>query len=231
MNIFFTALLLNKLSKLIFFILLGGPKIQEDCNKFMQSQKNLDVGKVYTSCAGDLKCQKVIHAVGPRWRGGNRNEDNDLYDTVYNCLEEACRLGLTSIGLPAISAGIFGFPIKESAKITVEAVDTFFIEHNKSKISLKVVYLVNHILKDAQIFVNALQSRFQGKVVITDNILEDNMRPVGTFISKIILLSQKLYFISKIILLFFIIKTLLLSVGLYFISRNILLSVRLYFYL
>ena len=153
----------------------------------MHTNGKLKVGRVYSSVAGNLKCTKVIHAVGPRWFGGNRNEDNDLYDTVYACLDEACKLGLTSIGLPAISAGIFGFPIKKSAETTVEAVDSFFKESldNRTKISLKAVYLVNHVLKDAQIFVQALQHVYKEKVIITGNLKEDNVQPVGTYMSKI----------------------------------------------
>jgi O-acetyl-ADP-ribose deacetylase (regulator of RNase III) len=89
----------------------GGPKIQEECDKYISERGPLSVGEVFTSTGGNLKCKKVIHAVGPHYKGGKMNEENDLYDTVYNCLEEACRLKLESIAMPAISSGVFGFPI------------------------------------------------------------------------------------------------------------------------
>ncbi len=63
--------------------------------------------------AGRLPCRYVIHAVGPVW--GEGDEDRKLTLAVRSALETAASLSLTSLGLPAISTGIFGFPKPRAA--------------------------------------------------------------------------------------------------------------------
>ena len=99
------------------------------------------VGSIFVSNAGDLLCKKVIHAVGPRWMGGKENEDNDLYDVIYESLAAAEKLKLTSIAIPPVSAGIFGFPLNKCTYTIVEAVNTYFNEVTKT--TLTKVYLVS----------------------------------------------------------------------------------------
>ena len=73
--------------------------------------------------AGHLKARQVIHAVGPRM--GEGDEDRKLASAVRASLALADRRGLKSIAIPAISTGVFGFPLPLAAEITVAAAKSF----------------------------------------------------------------------------------------------------------
>ena len=92
----------------------GGPRIQAACDK----AGGTFVGGAVITTAGDLKAGHVIHAVGPRM--GEGNEDEKLRNATLNSLKVADENNLKSISFPAISAGIFGFPIERCAKIMLE---------------------------------------------------------------------------------------------------------------
>jgi len=92
----------------------GGPKIQEECNKI----GGTFVGGAVKTTAGDLKAKYVIHAVGPRM--GEGNEDEKLKNATLNSLKLADENNIKSISFPAISTGIFGFPIERCAKIMLQ---------------------------------------------------------------------------------------------------------------
>jgi O-acetyl-ADP-ribose deacetylase (regulator of RNase III) len=92
----------------------GGPSIQAECDKI----GGTFVGGAVITTAGNLKARHVIHAVGPRM--GEGNEDEKLKNATLNSLKVADENNLKSISFPAISAGIFGFPIERCAKIMVK---------------------------------------------------------------------------------------------------------------
>lgn len=92
----------------------GGPKIQEECNRIGGTH----VGGAVITSGGNLKAKHVIHAVGPRM--GEGNEDEKLKNATFNSLKLADRHKLRSIAFPAISTGIFGFPMDRAAKIMLE---------------------------------------------------------------------------------------------------------------
>lgn len=89
----------------------GGPSIQEECNRIGGSF----VGGAAITSAGNLKAKKVIHAVGPQM--GEGDEDEKLQNATRNSLKLAEEHGLHSIAFPAISTGIFGYPIERCAAI------------------------------------------------------------------------------------------------------------------
>jgi O-acetyl-ADP-ribose deacetylase (regulator of RNase III) len=89
----------------------GGPKIQEECDRI----GGTFVGGAVITTAGNLKAAHVIHAVGPRM--GEGNEDQKLRNATLNSLRLADEHHLKSIAFPAISTGIFGFPMDRCAKI------------------------------------------------------------------------------------------------------------------
>ena len=70
----------------------------------------------------DLKARFVIHAVGPVWQGGLKNEEALLASTYRRSLELAQQENLSSMAFPAISTGIYGFPTELATKIAVETV-------------------------------------------------------------------------------------------------------------
>ena len=92
----------------------GGPKIQEECNKI----GGTFVGGAVITTGGNLKTKHVIHAVGPRM--GEGDEDQKLKNATYNSLKVADENNLKSISFPAISTGIFGFPIGRCAEIMLK---------------------------------------------------------------------------------------------------------------
>jgi O-acetyl-ADP-ribose deacetylase (regulator of RNase III) len=91
----------------------GGPKIQEECNEI----GGTFVGGAVITTGGDLKAKRVIHAVGPRM--GEGNEDEKLKNATLNSLKLMDEHELKNIAFPAISTGIFGYPIEKCAKIMI----------------------------------------------------------------------------------------------------------------
>ncbi|MCB4204691.1 macro domain-containing protein [Deferribacterales bacterium Es71-Z0220] len=107
----------------------GGEKIQLECNKI----GHCEVGDAVITTGGSLKANYVIHAVGPRY-SIDKQPEKKLYNAVYNALKLANRYGISSIAFPAISTGIFGYPIKEAAHIILTSMFDFKkINDNKIK--------------------------------------------------------------------------------------------------
>ena len=77
---------------------------------------------MFTSSAGRLACKKIIHAVGPKWYGGNQQEERKLINCIDNCFEEVEKHHLTSIAIPPVSTGIFEYPMAKAVKAIVDAV-------------------------------------------------------------------------------------------------------------
>ncbi|HEY1435716.1 MAG TPA: macro domain-containing protein [Thermoanaerobaculia bacterium] len=99
----------------------GGPTIQEECDRI----GTCAVGQAVVTRAGKLPAKWIIHAVGPVWKGGSFGEEMLLASAVLQALRRGEDIGATSVALPAISAGAFGFPLQEAADITVAAARSF----------------------------------------------------------------------------------------------------------
>jgi O-acetyl-ADP-ribose deacetylase len=93
----------------------GGPKIQEECDKI----GGTPVGTAVITTGGNLKAKHVIHAVGPQM--GEGDEDRKLRNATLNSLKLADQHKLKSITFPAISTGIFGYPIERCAEVMLAA--------------------------------------------------------------------------------------------------------------
>lgn len=107
----------------------GGHIIQQESNKI----GFVPVSEAVITTAGKLPCKAVIHAVGPRM--GEGQEDHKLKQAVENVLQLASQKGFSSISMPAISSGIFGFPKERCAKILVGE-SKRFLEENQSSIQV-----------------------------------------------------------------------------------------------
>lgn len=79
-------------------------------------------GTAVATAAHDLPAKWVLHAVGPVWSGGQRGEPDLLAAAYRSCLELCDELGARSVAFPAISLGIYGYPLDEGARIAVETV-------------------------------------------------------------------------------------------------------------
>ncbi|MEV3910310.1 O-acetyl-ADP-ribose deacetylase [Streptomyces canus] len=101
----------------------GGPAILADCRKLRAGHhgKGLPTGKAVATTAGDLDARWVIHTVGPRY-----SQEEDRSELLASCYRESLRvadeLGARTVAFPAVSAGIYGWPIDDAARIAVQTV-------------------------------------------------------------------------------------------------------------
>lgn len=90
----------------------AGPEFQKESNFLVKQYGRIPVGSATFTKAGKLPMRYVIHAVGPKYKDGKNGEDVHLRGCILKSLEIAGTLGISSIALPAISSGIFGYPKK-----------------------------------------------------------------------------------------------------------------------
>ena len=99
----------------------GGPEIAEECHRLRQQNGPVRTGSAVATTGGGMS-KHVIHAVGPVWRGGTHGEADALASCYREALRIADDLALHSIAFPAISTGIFGYPMPDAAQIALAAV-------------------------------------------------------------------------------------------------------------
>ena len=78
----------------------------------------------------DLPARWVIHAVGPIWRGGGSGEEEALASAYRAALRRAREVGARSVAFPAISTGIYGYPLKEATRVAVSTVRDDVADHD-----------------------------------------------------------------------------------------------------
>jgi len=125
----------------------GGPQIQQECNKI----GGTFVGGAVITTGGDLKAKYVIHAVGPRM--GEGDEDEKLKNATLNSLKLADEKSIKSISFPAISTGVFGFPIQRCAEIMLKAA----IDYIKGQTGLEKVIFCLFGQDSFEVFTNQLK--------------------------------------------------------------------------
>ncbi len=102
----------------------GGPTIQRESDAWVRKHGPVVTGSAAITSGGNLKARYVIHAVGPRFTvggGGTSRSAELLASAVRAALRMADEHGLKSIALPAISTGIFGYPMEEAAQVMLSA--------------------------------------------------------------------------------------------------------------
>jgi len=97
----------------------GGPAILEACKVIVERQGRLPAGKAVATPGGRLAARYVIHTVGPVWSGGDRNEPETLASCHGEAIRVADELKLRSVAFPAISVGIYGYPVELAAHVAV----------------------------------------------------------------------------------------------------------------
>jgi len=102
----------------------GGPAIQRESDEWVRRHGTVKTGSAAITSGGNLKARYVIHAVGPVYDGTPRSAQS-LAAAVRAALQLADEHGLTSIALPAISSGIFGYPVEEAARVILNTVVTY----------------------------------------------------------------------------------------------------------
>src|ERR671914_639433 len=94
----------------------GGPAILEECRRL----GGCETGEAKATTAGNLPARHVIHTVGPVWQGGGSGEDELLASCHRAALALASELGCRTVAFPAISTGVYGFPVERAARIALE---------------------------------------------------------------------------------------------------------------
>ena len=116
----------------------GGPTIAEQCRRIRSERGPLSAGDAVATTAGNLSAKYVIHTLGPVWRGGNHGEAEALANCYQESMRVADKLKLSSIAFPAISTGIFGYPVEQAAWVAIPTL----IESLRSAKHLVLVFLI-----------------------------------------------------------------------------------------
>lgn len=125
----------------------GGPAIQAECD----GHGPTTTGSAVITTGGALKAKRVIHAVGPRM--GEGDEENKLRAAVMNSLKVADENNLKTISFPAISTGIFGYPVAPAAEVMLGAA----AEYLNGSTALEKVFFVLFSDKDYDVFEAAIR--------------------------------------------------------------------------
>lgn len=112
----------------------GGPEIMEECKRI----GGCPTGEARITTGGRLKARYVIHAVGPVYRGGTKNEPELLSSCYRNSLEIAKEQGIKTISFPSISTGAYGYPMEDAARIAIKTV----IDYLKGDTGIRLVRFV-----------------------------------------------------------------------------------------
>ncbi|CAJ0929874.1 unnamed protein product [Ranitomeya imitator] len=128
----------------------GGPMIQEESNSYIQTYGQVETGQVAATRAGQLPCQYVIHAVGPRYNPTNIPRSQQLLtEAVQNTIQYASSvppdtMPQRTMAIPLISAGIFQYPRKDAAMVIVSAIECC-IQENPIKLEEVRFVLDSHL--------------------------------------------------------------------------------------
>ena len=112
----------------------AGPKLLEEC----ETLNGCPTGEAKITKGYNLPAKYVIHTVGPVWRGGSNNEDKLLADCYRNSLKLAVDNDIKTVAFPAISTGVYSFPLERATKIAVRKVSSFLEEHSEIE---KVIFV------------------------------------------------------------------------------------------
>ena len=128
----------------------GGPEILEECREIRRTRfpEGLPTGEAVITTGGKLAALYVIHTVGPVY-GNHRGKEAELLANCYhNSLTLAVEKNLTSVAFPAISTGIYGYPLAEAAEVASRTIENFLSTDRQ----LKEVRLVFFKPRDAEVF-------------------------------------------------------------------------------
>jgi O-acetyl-ADP-ribose deacetylase (regulator of RNase III) len=116
----------------------GGPAIMRETAE--RYPEGCPAGSAVITRAGNLPAKYVIHAVGPVWSGGQRGEAELLAGAFRRSLELAVEHGCESVALPALSAGAYGYPLAETARIAIGTAADFLMANGQPELVRFVLF-------------------------------------------------------------------------------------------
>jgi len=131
----------------------GGPEILEECREIRRTRfpEGLPTGEAVITTGGKLSALYVIHTVGPIY-GEHRGKEAELLANCYhNSLTLAVEKNLTSVAFPAISTGVYGYPLDQAAEVSSRTIENFLA----TDLQLKEVRLVFFQASDAEVFLRS----------------------------------------------------------------------------
>lgn len=99
----------------------AGPKLHPACQEIIATIGRLPAGEAVITPGFDLRAKYIIHTVGPIWRGGTNDEDAKLRSAYTSSIDLAAANGCQSVSFPAISTGVYHFPIDRAARLSLAA--------------------------------------------------------------------------------------------------------------
>ncbi|KAG9469575.1 hypothetical protein GDO78_020194 [Eleutherodactylus coqui] len=138
----------------------AGQTLQDNCDLIVRNWGSLSPGESVITDAGKLPCKQVIHTVGPRWDSSSPERCKDrLQVAISSSLALAAQHGHRSIGIPAVSSGVFGFPVQICAQNIVAAIKDFVEGKGKSS-SVTNINLVDTKDEIIAAFTKTLKEQF-----------------------------------------------------------------------
>jgi len=128
----------------------AGPKLLEECRKI----GGCPTGEARITGGYDLAARYVIHTVGPVWRGGTTGESRLLGACYSESLRLARRNGIETIAFPAISTGVYGYPIDAATVVAVRSVAAFLVANAEPRSVLFCCFSA----RDAEIYERVVSS-------------------------------------------------------------------------
>lgn len=116
----------------------GGPSILRETRE--RYPEGCPTGSAVMSHAGNLPAKYVLHAVGPIWNDGQHNEAELLASAHRRCLDLALVAACDSIAFPAISTGVYGYPIDQAATVALTEVIHFLNRHGQPRLVRFVLF-------------------------------------------------------------------------------------------
>ena len=106
----------------------AGSGVMKELDGIRARIRRCEPGKAVATGAGRLKARYIFHAVGPIWRGGTHGEPEQLGSCYRECLRMAAERDLRSVAFPAISTGVYRYPLDEAAAIALGEITGFFAQ-------------------------------------------------------------------------------------------------------
>ena len=131
---------------------VGGPEILKACREL---KSGCPTGRAVATVAGNLDAKQVVHAVGPVWYGGHKDEVELLASAYRTSLELAAENGHRSLAFPSLSTGAYRFPIKTASRTAWRTILAYIHQHPKTFDEVRMVTFSN---KDFVAYCKALSA-------------------------------------------------------------------------